>query len=492
MVFARNRLAAARAGGPRQFSELRERYIVNISSEEERQEALDRLKSIGLQVKELDNIDSVIAEPQDSIREVISMAVSEADGAREALDSITDTEGEVIEADRPLIGATQSLLNSIMDIVGVSDASFVNTFADFGPENLRLAPSAMDRIPFDQAYSEDTTLDDLNSKFGFEKAWEMERGDQAIVAIFDTGFAQDLIGSDRLIGTYSGDDVGNVYAPAEGHGTMTAGAATANKEDGDKVPYNGSAPDSDVILCRITDSEGQIRGDYITEAWDWILNQDFDKPVVSNHSYGTPLCSGRPKSEFCDTAQNDMLAVANSSPFYTAVYAAGNEADYCGRRLTGLTSGITGTNSIQDVITVGALRFDMRDAQRYSSHGRGDCAPFADPKPNVSFALPHKTYYGAEGGVEIKDMSAGIGGSAGGTSHASPTTAGIVALLQSRAMKKRGQPLQTEEIKQILKDSANQPRATHINALPGPSAPSGWDARFGYGQPDPVEALNQI
>lgn len=502
MVVVRNRITAIRAGGPRQFSELRDRLTVSIDPEQSF-EAIKKIRNLGFTEKRLGEGDILLIEPKDTIAEVMSIAEGTSDTAREAIESVQDGEG-VVDATDEVVETTSSIMDAILDISGVVNASFVRTYADYGPENLRFSPTSLGTIPKDMYAEVDSTLSDLHDKYNMEGAWEINRGENAIVAIFDTGYAEGLISEDRIYDTFHGDDVDSVYAPAEGHGTMCAGAAvadkkhvpelppSANKELSSDVPFNGTAPGADVILVRITDSEGQIRGDYVTEAWNWIENVGDGRPIISNHSYGTPLCSGRPKARFCDTVENDLIKRVASDPYHTPVYAAGNEADTCGRRPSGLTNAITGTNSLAEVITVGALQFDYNDAQRYSSHGRGDCAPVADPKPNVSYRLPHKTYYGTEDGVTIKDMSTGLVGSAGGTSHASPSVAGIVALMQSQAMERYGEPLSTEEVKQILKEVSEPPRRTQINALPGPTSPDGWDARFGYGEPDPVKALEEV
>jgi subtilisin family serine protease len=252
------------------------------------------------------------------------------------------------------------------------------------------------------------------------------------------------------------------------------------------------APESDVILVRITDNEGQIRSDIITEAWDWISTLEVDQPVISNHSYGTPLCSGRPKQKFCNSAANDMIRVATSTAGLTGVYAAGNEASYCGRRPSGVTNAITGTNSIQNVFTAGALLTNGRESQQYSSHGRGDCAPIADPKPNVSFPIPMVTYYGVEDGWKLKDMSTGPFGSGGGTSHASPSTAGVITLMQSRAVEESGEPMQDEEIKQILEETAEVPHRNQINSFSLLFSKAGYDARFGNGKVNVKEAVSRV
>lgn len=493
MAILRNRLAASRAGGPRQFSQIRDMFIITSQNEDSQRDLQADLDKYELEGRRMSHAPVTIAEPRDRLDSVLEKLSGNGPLANEAKDAIEDLPEETdgfIDVTTSLMSSTQELLASISEIPSARTATFAYTYADYGPENLRMSPFEMDSLDEDEAKDKSETLEDVNERLGVKDAWSETTGENAIVAIFDTGFAEDLISKDRVVETYHGNDVDSVYRGVEGHGTMCAGAAVANKEDG--VPYNGIAPDADVILVRTTDEEGQIRSDYITEAWDWITGLDYDRPIVTNHSYGTPLCTGRPRSKYCQTPEADMIRVANSDSNITSVYAAGNEAMNCGHRPSGITNAITGQNSLSEVITVGALRFDERDAQRYSSHGRGDCAPISDPKPNVSCILPRYTYYGTSDGYEIKDMGVGVGGSSGGTSHASPSVAGMIALIQSKAMEERGEPLQTEEVKQIIHESASPPRRTQINIFDGFVGQDGYDARFGHGQIDISKALDEV
>ena len=485
-----------RAGGPRQFAELRDRFLVSAGDGEVIGEVRSELDRLGLQTEQLQNADVLVVQPQDRIESVLDR-VRDADmdsvKFRQGISDIEDARKrgqEIIETTTATVSATRALLQNIRSIGGVSLADFVFTSADYGPENLRSAPGDLPTIPAEEATETNGTMDALNREYGLPEVWETTRGENATVAIFDTGFAEGLIADGRIIDTFHGQSVDSVFAPAEGHGTMTAGAAAASRNE--DVPFNGAAPGSDVILVRITDDQGQIRGDIISKAWDWLAQRSNDKPIIANHSYGTPLCSGRPRTRFCNTPINDVIKVVNEDPMITSVYAAGNEAMQCGHRPSGITNAITGTNSLAEVITVGALRFDGRDAQRYSSHGRGDCAPISDPKPNVSARLPNKTYYGVEDGWKIKDMSIGVGGSSGGTSHAAPYTAGILALIQSHAMSEGDGALHTEELKQLLQDTAEPPRPTQINQAGLVLGESGYDARFGHGEPRVARMLDQV
>lgn len=493
MPVIRNRIARIRAGGPRQFSEMRNRLIIaadNFDSVEDVRSQLDRLD---MEAESLETEPILIAEPRNQIADTLErFRQIEFDdiNIRSAISQVQGDEDEEINITRSIVRSTNNLRDSISELPGVDGSDFVLTLADYGPENLRFSPGELDDVPLDNIQQEPRTLSELHDVLETREAWEIERGNQAIVAIFDTGFSRNLLDNGRVVATFSGPDVDTVYKPSEGHGTMTAGAAVANIDEAG--PFNGSAPEAGIILVRVTDSNGQIRSDFISRAYDWLANLDTDRPIVANHSYGSPLCTGRPRGRFCNGPEVRLVKRVNADENVVSLYAAGNEAGHCGRRPSGLTNGITGVNSISEVLTVGALRFDRRDAQRYSSHGRGDCAPIADPKPNVSCALPMKTYYGVEGGWKIKDMSIGIGGSSGGTSHASPYTAGVVALMQSRSMKERGEPMQTPEIKQILHETSDLPRPTQINIFSGLVARSGYDARFGNGQVKPVKAVNEV
>lgn len=486
MVVVRNRIASVGAGGPRQFAELRDRFLV--SAEPGKQDdASSELDSLGFRFKATENAPILIAEPRDTIEDVLSMfdqQVSDAsDAARDIQEQAEEEEG-IIESTAAVIRATQGLLEEIRQLSPIRSVSFVNTFADFGPENLRVSPRDMPNVLTTEDRPD--TLGTILNDIGIQEAWEVTRGENAAVAIFDTGYAEDLISSSRIAGTFHGDMVDSAFASAEGHGTMCAGAAAANEEEG--LPFSGVAPEADVYLIRTTDDEGQIRTDIITEAWDWLIGQAGATPIVTNHSYGTPLCSSLRRPQFCNSPGAEIIRLANSTTDIASCYAAGNEAMYCGHRPSGITNGITGHNSLEDVITVGALLSDAREVQRYSSHGRGDCAPRADPKPNVSMRIPKRTFYGVEDGWAVKDMSTGIFGSSGGTSHASPTIAGAMTLIQSAAP----EPLSTEQLKQVIKEHSSPPRATQINQFGIFAGPSGWDARFGFGELDIVSAVQSV
>jgi len=456
---------------------------------------VSELDYLGLESTKLQNSPVLVARPFNQIGNVIEKASSQLDQSstvvRQALSEVESVgDGELVDASRATLKATSDLLDVVMSPDGVKMTDFVFTSADFGPENLRVSPNSMETLEGDAVEDRSRTLNDLNKKQGMSEAWEMTRGEGVVGVVFDTAFSRDLFSDQRVIDEWHGDGVDSVYQSSEGHGTMCAGAAMADSSYG--VPYNGPARGSDVILVRITDSEGQIRSDYIAEAWDWLTSYEYDGAIVTNHSYGSPICTGRPRSSTCNDTLAQVIDVANSRRDITSVYAAGNEANYCGRRPSGVTNGVTGHNSLASVITMGAARYDMRDIQQYSSHGRGDCAPISDPKPNFCEPLPSITYYGGEDGYVAKDMSSGIGGSSGGTSHASPYFSGKVMLIQSRAIEVNGEPMTTEELKIHCEEHAEPPRETHVSLASEFISGDGFDARFGKGNVDIVAALEDV
>lgn len=498
MPVIRNKLSSVAAGGPRQFAELQDRLLVSVSDEQKLQEVRSELDRFEFRSTPLRVAPVLTVEPRNKIGDVLERAREIGDdtpkirnGIREVTDGDPDGD-EIMEATNAVLAATGNLLRQVRSISNINIANFVRTEADYGPENLRINIQEQESLSDSEAQDSVGNLKTVYEALGIPEVWEETRGENAVYAVFDTGYSKDLISSSRIRNTFNGGGTTDVFASEEGHGTMTAGAAVANKQEG--VPFDGVAPDAEVILVRITDNEGQIRSDIISQAWDWLSQLNINKPIVANHSYGTPLCSGRPRNDFCNTPLNEVIKVVNEENDVTSVYAAGNEAMRCGHRPAGFTNAITGTNSLSEVITVGALLTSGREAQRYSSHGRGDCAPIADPKPNVSCRIPMVTYYGGNDGYKMKDMGSGPFGSGGGTSHAAPTTAGMITLMQSKAAGRQGNDssLETEEIKQIIERTAEAPRRTQINIAGLFISKKGYDARFGNGEMRVKKAMAEV
>lgn len=473
-----------------------------------------QLQSLNFDTKRLDNTGVIVAET-DRVASVVNNLRNLEDEVstrtRKRLGQLesrakSGTSGTIIDAFRPglfnfsqsednqleanlrneLLGGMQNpITEAIAEFDGVVNAELGYTYNTPGPRNLGIDPldTARDITPGILADEGKPDLGDVQEKIGVKSAWQVDTGEGAVVAIFDTSFCKELVDSDRVIDTFSGEGVDSAYsAPDEGHGTMTAYSAGGNVDDtkgNDEAPelnYSGVAKDSELLLARLSDSSGGMV--YVVEAWDWLADwvKTLDKPVISNHSYGIPLCNGR-TMDLCNSTQTSIAVAMSKRDDHQAIYAAGNEGTYCGHRLSGATNGITGVNSRAENLAVAAFRFDRDDAQTYSSHGFGSCGSRLDnPKPDFGCMLPTIVPYGCK----EKDMSTQNGGSGAGTSEAAPITAGVAALVASITGTAR-----QSVIEGILESTANRVRRTQVNLI------RGHDARFGHGQVRADKAVQQ-
>lgn len=524
----RGTLARATAGGP-QFRLEPDRILVEVDGEQnltslqvpgrdDKEGLLDkppvsrnrlqqvskRLNELGFNTRELENVGAIIAET-DKLAEVFdniedakntfdTNTIKKLRGARARAEKANGKTiiggfspgnfnfGQDPEADLEArlrnelsnLSLHNALTKAVNEVDGVFNAEMGFTRNPPGPRNLNLDVLGDARTVTGEDGNGKPDLGDALKKTKVPQAWSVSRGSNAVVAVFDTAFCSEFLESGRVIDTYSGPDVQGAYsAPEEGHGTMTAYASAGNKAESG-LGYNGVAPDAGLLLARLSDKEGSLK--YVEEAWDWLVGwvKQLDRPVVSNHSYGVPLCSAR-SMDLCNATTTKLATVVNNRPDHQAFYAAGNEALYCGHRLGGITNGINGVNSKPSSITMAALRYDLRDAQNYSSHGFGTCNSVdQNPKPDVGFLLPSIVPYGCK----EKDMSMGKGGSGGGTSLATPLTCGVAALMASTMGNAR-----QVDLEEILEGTAKDLRRTQINIF------RGHDARFGHGQVQPHRAV---
>lgn len=529
MVTIRDTLARRNAGGP-QFKYIPQRIVVEVGNglsvsdiasesdefaghmldtppvgEDVMSKVENKLQDIDFNTRRLDNTGTIIAEA-DRLATVIENIKSQAsefsdksinkleklekkaknagnftilDGFRPGMFNFQSSDDRDFEAKlrNSLLGDLHNpITDAVQDIQNVVSVEVSHTVNTPGPKNLGVDvyDTSLNVLDSD---GDKPHVGDAVKKMGAKEAWEVSTGENAVVAIFDTSFAEEFVKSDRVIDTFHGEDVDSAYsAPEEGHGTMTAYSAAGNAKDTDKVDYSGVAKDADLLLARLSDSSGGLV--YTEEAWDWLAGwiKALDRPVISNHSYGIPLCSARGQ-DLCNTVVGSMSEALSKRDDHQAIYAAGNEAQYCGHRLSGVTNGIAGINSSESSIAVAAFRYDLNGAQVYSSHGFGRCTDkLTDPKPDIGCLLPSIVPYGED----VKDMSSGNGGSNAGTSEAAPLTAGLAALIASTTGNAK-----TEVIEGILESTAELPRKTQVNAV------AGYDARFGRGQVRGGKAIRQ-
>jgi PKD repeat protein len=527
MVTVRGSLAKRNAGGP-QFKYIPQRIAVEVDSGERLADIAEsddplsghlldtppvgddvmgsiesQLQLLDFDTRRLENTGVIIAETQkltsvieniksfnddfsDSVVNSIDKLESRAksgesgtilDAFRPGMFNFQDFDAQELEANlrNELVGEIRNPITSaVEEITGVASAQVSYSVNTPGPRNL-----GVDVLDTELEVTDDTKphVGDAADKIGAKSAWQINSGENAVVAIFDTSFSRKFLDSDRVIDTFSGQDVESAFSkPEEGHGTMTGYSAAGNSDDTDLVDYDGIAKDADILLARLSDSNGGLA--YTEEAWDWLASwiKKLDRPVISNHSYGIPLCSARGQG-LCNSIVSNMSAALSKRDDHQAIYAAGNEAQYCGHRLSGVTNAIAGANSKNPNMAIAAFRFDLNGPQTYSSHGFGTCGDKLDnPKPDVGCLLPSIVPYGNS----EKDMSGKAGGSNAGTSEAAPITTGAAALVASVVGNAK-----KEVIEGVLEGTAELPVRTQVNTV------LGYDARYGNGQINVDDAIKQ-
>lgn len=503
-ALSRNRPAQSILVGerPYKFNIIPDSFTVRADTFNELIDLRRGFEEIGFRVTELDNEPVSVLRPRTDVDAVLD-AIAERNVTlgnvksklRQAL-----RDGGPLKKGRRIYDVLQNIdelvrvdINRSMQTYGPESFGLVNKFQD----NVILDNTGrlMDLAPLDADDDEKSSPEDMHEAVGTKEAWEEGgRGEGVVYVPFDTSFCRD--GVDRIINSWHGEDADSAFSdPGEGHGTMVMMTAVGNKDENGVM--NGFAPDADVIPVRITDSEHSIRSDYITEALDWIVSKakgDPETNYVLNHSYGMPVGKSYLMRGMCRS--NNAFLVKSSAHLENLhhFYAGGNEATQYGHRLSGLTNAISAENSLADVVTVGALRADGRGARSYSSHGLGQCSPLGSPKPDFSLRIPRLTPYGreseeGEGCWHMMDMAVNDipTSSGGGTSNATPSLAGVACLTLSHKP-----DLNTAELKQIMKRASTTPRRTHINFLSSLAGGGGHDARFGYGEPHPIDIINEV
>ena len=307
-------------------------------------------------------------------------------------------------------------------------------------------------------------------------------------------------GARETDGTYDPDD-GNQ------HGTACMGMAAATGVDasGAQTDFYGSAPDADLIDVRIgTDAGAGPFENYILEqefyesamnGIQWIIdNKDTAWQGVDEENYGIDIISlswGITSHEGGGSDGEDMHSRILNEAMEAGVVvsvAAGNDGPD--------NDGLSGMGSSSLSITVGATddknTIDREDdtVASYSSRGprrdNGDGNPLNELKPELS--APGTNIVQAEGCVTSGSCINLIGGSAedngytgrgSGTSYATPSVTGIIAL-----MIEANPDLSPAEMKEILKLTAErrgEPSAPEVDPF--------WNRDFGWGMADAYEAV---
>ena len=428
------------------------------------------------------------------------------------------------------LNALEELGLTIVDVIEAVDGVLL------GQVNTSLAPTlaALDGVVMVEQYGKVIFYGDIqtpsvkasNSSFYPIGAWDLGVSGAGInIAMVDTGVDNEHPGlSDKFVAGYDavcylttdptcyGDILrrtDGTYDPDDGnqHGTACMGmaASTGIDSNGEQTEFYGAAPDAALVDVRIgTDAGAGPFENYVLEqefyesamnGIQWIIdNKDTAWQGADGTNYGIDILSlswGITSHEGGGSDGNDMhsqiLNVAMEAGIVVSV-AAGNDGPD--------NDGLSGMGSSDLSITIGATD-DLNTINReddtvagYSSRGprrdNGDGNPLNELKPELS--APGSNIIQAEGCVTSGLCNNLLGGDAAdngytgrgsGTSYATPSVSGIIAL-----MLEANPDLSPAEVKEILKFTAERRgEATQPDVDPF------WNRDFGWGMADAYEAV---
>lgn len=330
------------------------------------------------------------------------------------------------------------------------------------PEVARVTVGKETRAPLPAPVAQSLTRrgQNLREQFGVRELHsQYGQGHQDItVAVLDTGvdlshpelqtalrpgydFVNILYNADQFYGDKQGED-DEPQDDLVGHGTHVAGIIAAKGQRMDK----GIAPHCRILPVRVLGSVrqgNQYAGaglvDNINNGIKWAVDQGAH---VINMSLGiVHEAGGLPHQEVISYAHRKGV---------TVVAASGNDG----------TAERYYPGALKDVIAVGALEAAAQHVAPYSSYGK------------VTLLAPGTQIYSShiKGGYAF----------ASGTSQAAPFVAGVVALLQSHALRTHGQLLSHRQVRSLLTRTADPP-GTQV-----------YQERVGYGTINPRDAFRQF
>ena len=298
------------------------------------------------------------------------------------------------------------------------------------------------------------------------------------------------------------------FVPDDGHqhGTACMGmaAATGINAAGEQTEFYGSAPDAALVDVRIgTDAGAGPFENYVLEqefyesamhGLRWIIdNKDTAWQGANESNYGIDIISlswGITSHEGGGSDGEDMhsriLNEAMDAGIVVSV-AAGNDGPD--------NDGLSGMGSSNLAITVGATD-DINTVDReddtvasYSSRGprrdNADGNPLNELKPEIS--APGTNIIQAEGCVTSGLCNNFLGGGASengytgrgsGTSYATPSVTGIIALMLEA--NPQLSPLEVKEILKITAERRGEPTQPDVDPF--------WNRDFGWGMADALAA----
>ncbi len=295
-----------------------------------------------------------------------------------AVDALYETAGAEV------VGEIDALDLTVLRVPSDSLVRAAATLDDSGlieavQKNYQYEPEA---LPNDPYFTRQSHLDQV----GAPRAWDTTVGSEnVVIAVVDTGINDDHVDlRNKVIGGWNVYDNNADYSDVMGHGTLVAGVAGADSDNGTGVA--GVSWDSPILAVRVGNRQGLSSASHIASGILWAVAND---AKVINVSFA-PLWADRVIRSAVQTAFNSGSLV---------VISAGNGG------------GTTRARGYREGVFVGAV--DSND----------ELATFSDKGPFVDLSAP---------GTSVRSTTRdGSYQMVSGTSFAAPIVTGVAALVWS-------------------------------------------------------------
>lgn len=303
-----------------------------------------------------------------------------------------------------------------------------------------------------------------------EGAWEITKGENVVVAVFDNGVAAHHPDLDENIHTYSFNAITNTSSAtlistgnSVGHGTACAGIIAAEQDNDEGI--SGIAPKAKIMS--ISADLDNLNSQQIVNGFAAAC----DEADVINCSWGGV------SDEYVDAAIQDVLDNGRGGRGTVVVFAAGNDSNKVD---------VTIANNPR-VLSVGAV--GPNGVRAYS----GSCGSLVQHwhsyyGVNLDIVAPGVQIYTTDipgtSGYNSGDYNANFGR----TSAAAPHVAGVAALVLSAHPELRG-----DDVVQIIERSARKiTTETYTYATDTVHWSGTWHEEVGYGLIDAAAAVTAV
>ncbi|OHB70201.1 MAG: hypothetical protein A2W23_08090 [Planctomycetes bacterium RBG_16_43_13] len=297
------------------------------------------------------------------------------------------------------------------------------------------------------------------------------------IAIVDTGidYTHSKLGgaafpNTKVIGGYDHGDSDANPMDCNGHGTSVAGIAAGTLAAGPGDYIGGVAHNAKLYGLKIVSGcAGSAAWSTIAAAWDWAVTHKNDNPsnpiLVINTSFG-----GGKYLSACDATYPTLATSANNAVAngITLFASSGND---------GYTNGLSSPSCLTNVTSVGAV-YDANLGAKYWSPCT-DLTTAADKVTCYSNSANFLDILAPSNDAYTTSVGGGYTSTFGGTSAASPYSAGAAGILQSYAKSTTGSYYTPAVLKSKIVDNGDpitdakngitKPRVNVGNAVGGPN-----------------------